>query len=566
MNTDEQVPSITLNSDVDIDLGESLILVKNTTGSTILDGKVVMAIGSNGNSGNILVSLHSGLKADAKRTIGIATQNILNDSMGFVTKEGKVKGINTTGSIYGETWVDGDILYVKANGALTKVEPLDSQLKMPIAFVIHAHTNGTLYIRTTGIDENHDRDFINNLVDIHSKTAKTTLVDADEFMTADSTSTFSLKKITWASIKTLLANLFIPKVTSTDNAIVRFNGTTGEVQNSGIFIDDINNLGINTSNPLTRLVISNGSEENIEFSTGVTSSALNGGYIQYIHRVSPSIRPDFNYYLSGGGGAHKFFTNDIERMRIDANGNVGIGVTPSAWGGASNALQIGNVGILNDEGRNVASFSNNSYHANGVYKYIQELSATIYQQYNGAHRWQTAPSGTAGNAITWTNAMTLNNNGNLLVGTTTDNGVDKLQVNGSVGAKSIKSLSMLVGEIFPNTGGQHYILLSKIGDGIGFVMSGNICAESWLTGGSFNIFIRKKFDSNAVTASITGISKLNTQVFSVLNVVYAGSTYVALKVDSGDVPWLFNCTGANLNTYLQKVTSVTSESTIHASY
>lgn len=170
-NSDEQVPSITLNSDVDIDLGESLILVKNTTGSTILDGRVVMAVGSNGNSGNILVSLHSGLKADAKRTIGIATQNILNDSRGFVTKEGKVKGINTTGSIYGETWVDGDILYVKANGALTKVEPLDSQLKMPIAFVIHAHTHGTLYVRTLGIDENHDRDLISTKLDTSEYTA-----------------------------------------------------------------------------------------------------------------------------------------------------------------------------------------------------------------------------------------------------------------------------------------------------------------------------------------------------------------------------------------------------------
>lgn len=170
-NTDEQVPSITLNSDVDIDLGESLILVKNSTGSTILDGRVVMVVGSNGNSGNILVSLHSGLKADAKRTIGIATQNILNHNMGFVTKEGKVKGINTTGSIYGETWVDGDILYVKANGVLTRVEPLDSQLKMPIAFVIHAHTNGTLYVRTTGIDENHDRDLISTKLDTSEYTA-----------------------------------------------------------------------------------------------------------------------------------------------------------------------------------------------------------------------------------------------------------------------------------------------------------------------------------------------------------------------------------------------------------
>lgn len=96
-----------------------------------------------------------------------------------------------------------------------------------------------------GINDAYTKTSTDSLIDIHSKTEKTTLVDADEFMTADSTSTFSLKKITLASIKTLLANLFIPKVTSTDNAIVRFNGTTGDVQNSGIRIDDSGNILIN---------------------------------------------------------------------------------------------------------------------------------------------------------------------------------------------------------------------------------------------------------------------------------------------------------------------------------
>ena len=55
----------------------------------------------------------------------------------------------------------------------------------------------------------------------------------------------------------VLGDIFIPsgtanskvvqKVASTDNAIVRFNGTTGDVQNSGVFIDDNNSVGIDTA-------------------------------------------------------------------------------------------------------------------------------------------------------------------------------------------------------------------------------------------------------------------------------------------------------------------------------
>lgn len=160
-NNAEYTYDIVLNPNVTLQVGqEDLVYCKNNSASVIANGRPVMASGTNGNSGNILVDLHDGTKANARRIVGITTEDLTANGYGFVTRNGKVRGINTTGSQYGETWVNGDILYVKATGNLTKVEPLDSQLKMPIAFVIHAHTNGTLYIRTTGIDENHDRDLI----------------------------------------------------------------------------------------------------------------------------------------------------------------------------------------------------------------------------------------------------------------------------------------------------------------------------------------------------------------------------------------------------------------------
>jgi hypothetical protein len=55
----------------------------------------------------------------------------------------------------------------------------------------------------------------------------------------------------------------------------------------------------------------------------------------------------------------------------------------------------------------------------GANKYATTAAAARYSVGSGNHEWYIAPSGTAGNAITFTQAMTLDASGNLLVGTTT---------------------------------------------------------------------------------------------------------------------------------------------------
>lgn len=155
---------------LDIDLGTATLqvgqetLVKVRAGTAITNGKVVMATGSLGNSGRIVVSHHDGTRLNGRRILGVATQDIAANSDGFATAFGKVRGINTTGSSVGETWVDGDILYVKPNdsGNLTKVKPVVGELMMPVAMVVKAHSNGTLFVRVTGIDENATLDLVVN--------------------------------------------------------------------------------------------------------------------------------------------------------------------------------------------------------------------------------------------------------------------------------------------------------------------------------------------------------------------------------------------------------------------
>lgn len=156
-NIDESTVDIGLNTEVTLQVGqEHLVKVRNGSATTIGNGKVVMAIGTTGNSGRVLVDLHDGTQGNSKKVIGITTQSIESGADGFVTQFGKIRNIDTTGSASGEVWVNGDILYVKPNdaGHLTKVAPIDSELGMPVAFVVNAHTNGTLFVRVTGVDEN----------------------------------------------------------------------------------------------------------------------------------------------------------------------------------------------------------------------------------------------------------------------------------------------------------------------------------------------------------------------------------------------------------------------------
>jgi hypothetical protein len=109
-------------------------------------------------------------------------------------------------------------------------------------------------------------------------------------------------------------------------------------------------------------------------------------------------------------------------ITVNASQNVGLGVTPSAWGGSWKAVDVSGGGAFAGAFNSAYMLGNAYYNAsNGVYKATGP--AGHYGIEAGTHVWKTAPSGTAGNTITFTQAMTLDASGNLLVGLTSATGI-----------------------------------------------------------------------------------------------------------------------------------------------
>ena len=146
-------------------------------------------------------------------------------------------------------------------------------------------------------------------------------------------------------------------------------------------------------------------------------------------------------YASGGTmtvgtyGANnlKFATNNTTALTIDTNGNLGLGVTPNAWSGFNQVMQMNHVSF-GSAGANEMDLGVNFYYNSG-YKYMTTGYATDYIQYSGQHQWYTAPSNTAGSPIAFTQAMTLDNYGNLLINSTSAyySGKMGIQLNPAVG-------------------------------------------------------------------------------------------------------------------------------------
>jgi hypothetical protein len=160
-NSTDQTLDIQTTVDTTLQIGqEQVMLVENKSGAAIQNGKVVYVSGTTGGSGKLNVGLAAASSTNSETAfiIGVATQNINDNSTGFVTTFGKVNGIPLPTSAFS----DGDIAYLgDTPGELRNYKPgKPSHGSFQMGRVVRAHnTNGILFVTIRGsvdMSEIHD--------------------------------------------------------------------------------------------------------------------------------------------------------------------------------------------------------------------------------------------------------------------------------------------------------------------------------------------------------------------------------------------------------------------------
>jgi hypothetical protein len=205
-------------------------------------------------------------------TIGLVTETINNNQEGFITTSGLVRGINTTGSLQGETWEDGDILYLSPTtaGNATKVKPVAPNHLIILGYVIRAHINqGSIFVK---VDNGYELDELHNV--------KITSAANNNVLAYTSATDIWENK----TVETALGYTPFELPSLTSGSVLFSNGTTIAQDNANLFWDDTNNrLGINKNNPTVTIdAVGN------EYQFAATSGAIN-------FYNTPGVNQPFNF-------------------------------------------------------------------------------------------------------------------------------------------------------------------------------------------------------------------------------------------------------------------------------
>ena len=292
-------------------------------------------------------------------------------------------------------------------GTGTGVGNIVEIVKYVSAFTTAVQTTRTLTINGTTYDLSADRTWsiTNTTLGAQPALSGTGFVKISGTTISYDNSTYLTTASASSTYQTILTNPITG--TGTTNYLPKFTGSS-TIGNSLVY-DNGSFIGINTTTNGGILSI-NGADPLIGFQ--------NAGSTKWQVGLENTVSDRFVWYNNAGAAY---------RMILTASGNLGLGVTPSAWGSGTKAFQLQGGSLWSYSSAYLDLYQNGYY--DGTYNiYLTTAAASFYRQSSGSHQWFNAPSGTAGASITFTQAMTLNASGNLSIGNT--NNTYKLDVSG----------------------------------------------------------------------------------------------------------------------------------------
>jgi hypothetical protein len=409
---------------------DSFFYVKNSTGSSINKGVAVRFDGTDGASGHLKIApfLADGTYPSTY-FMGVTAEAIGNGEFGQVIHFGELEGIDTT------DFDAGDLLYASTTdaGGFQTTAPVAPNNIVLIAAAVNSKNNGAIIVRPTyGSNINNDEGVKitsvadKNLLQYQSGTSlweNKTIAQvlggtSSQFVKGDGS-------LDSTSYQPLLTNPVTG--TGTTNYLPKFTGTS-TIGNSQVF-DNGTNVGIGTSSPATKLsVYANNPTTGIIFEIFNNATSSQTGAIMKFTQESVA---DWGIGQPAGTNAFAFWSGTYpgnlgtERLRITSSGSVGIGTTSPA-----SILQI-------QEATPIFTLNQTTGNSNqGIYF---NINGTNYGRItnNAATGLMTIQNGLNsgdGYSIRFitdgSERLRITSTGNLLVGTTSDNGA-RLQVSGT---------------------------------------------------------------------------------------------------------------------------------------